>query len=178
MIPLEETDDELGEIVLDAQPAQPAQQRIVEILVPKGESPERVDQYLARVIAHSSRTKVQNAIESGAITVNGKPLDKASYKVHGGDLFHITIPRPPPTRAEAEDIPLNIVFEDDALIIINKPPGMVVHPAHGSRTGTLVNALLHHIKTFRSDNPGSEDDRPGIVHKLDKKTSGLLVVQK
>jgi 23S rRNA pseudouridine1911/1915/1917 synthase len=152
--------------------------RVVEILVPKGETPERVDQYLARVIAHSSRTKVQNAIEVGAITVNGKLLERSSYKIRGGDLFQITIPRPPPTRAEAEDIPLDIVFEDDALIIVNKPPGMVVHPAHGSRTGTLVNALLHHIKTFRADNPGSEDERPGIVHRLDKDTSGLLVVAK
>src|SRR5438105_750036 len=153
-------------------------QRVLEIRVPKGESPERVDQYLARMIAHSSRTKVQDAISSGAVRVNEKPLERASYKVKGGDVFHITIPRPPRMRAEAEDIPLDIVFEDAALLVINKPAGMVVHPAHGSRIGTLVNALLHHIKEFSESHSGSDPDRPGIVHRLDKDTSGLLVVAK
>jgi 23S rRNA pseudouridine1911/1915/1917 synthase len=129
MILQDEIEEELGEDKLEE--SSPTK-RVVEILVPKGETPERVDQYLARVIAHSSRTKVQNAIEVGAITVNGKLLERSSYKIRGGDLFQITIPRPPPTRAEAEDIPLDIVFEDEALIIVNKPPGMVVHPAHGS----------------------------------------------
>ncbi len=151
---------------------------LVEITVPKGEHSERVDHYLARVIAHSSRSKVQSAIAAGAVLLNGKPLERASYKVRGGDLFQITIPRPPPMHAEAENIPLDIVFEDDALIIINKPAGMVVHPAHGSRSGTLVNALLHHIREFRSDHPNSDPERPGIVHRLDKDTSGLLVVAK
>ena len=159
-------------------PASDAPRQILEIAVPKGEHPERVDQYLARVIAQSSRSKVQNAIAAGAVLLNGKALDRPSYKVRGGDLFQITIPRPPPMHAEAEDIPLNIVFEDDALIIINKPAGMVVHPAHGSRSGTLVNALLHHIREFRADHPGSDPERPGIVHRLDKDTSGLLVVAK
>ncbi len=153
-------------------------ERILEIAVPKGEHAERADQYLSRQIAHSSRSKVQQAIAAGAVLLNGKPLVRASYKVHGGDLFHITIPRPSPIRAEAEDIPLDIVFEDDALIIINKPAGMVVHPAHGSRSGTLVNALLHHIHEFQKDQPGGDSNRPGIVHRLDKDTSGLLVVAK
>ncbi len=151
---------------------------ILNIAVPKGEHPERVDQYLARVIANSSRSKVQHAIAAGAVLLNGIPLDRASYKVRGGDLFQIAIPRPPATHAEAEDIPLNIIFEDEALIIINKPAGMVVHPAHGSRSGTLVNALLHHISEFRKDHPGGDPERPGIVHRLDKDTSGLLVVAK
>lgn len=153
-------------------------ERILEIAVPKGEHPERADQYLSRHIAHSSRSKVQHAIAAGAVLVNGKPLERPSYKVHGGDRFQITIPRPPPTRAEAEDIPLDIVFEDEAIIIINKPAGMVVHPAHGSRSGTLVNALLHHIREFQKHHPGSDPNRPGIVHRLDKDTSGLLVVAK
>jgi 23S rRNA pseudouridine1911/1915/1917 synthase len=153
-------------------------QHVLEIAVPKGEHPERVDLYLSRMIAHSSRSKVQNAIAAGAVLLNGEPLERVSYKVRGGDLFHITIPRPAPSHAEAENIPLNIVFEDDALIIINKPAGMVVHPAHGSRSGTLVNALLHHIHEFRNDHPGSDPERPGIVHRLDKDTSGLLVVAK
>jgi len=159
---------------LEATPSE----RILEIAVPKGEHPERADQYLSRQIAHSSRTKVQHAIAAGAVLLNGKPLGRPSYKVHGGDLFQITIPRPPPTRAEAENIPLDIVFEDDALIIINKPAGMVVHPAHGSRSGTLVNALLHHIREFQKIHTGGDPNRPGIVHRLDKDTSGLLVVAK
>jgi 23S rRNA pseudouridine1911/1915/1917 synthase len=152
--------------------------QIIEIAVPKGEHPERVDQYLARVIANSSRSKVQNAIAAGAVLLNSKVLDRPSYKVRGGDLFQITIPRSPPMHAEAEDIPLDIVHEDDALIIINKPAGMVVHPAHGSRSGTLVNALLHYFSEFRVDHPGSDPERPGIVHRLDKDTSGLLVIAK
>ncbi|SRR5579883_500146 len=168
---------EFDEIESEEPEASP-QERILEIRVAKGETPERVDQYLSRVIANSSRTKVQHAIAAGAIVLNGKTLDRASYKIRGGDLFHITIPRPPAVQAQAEDIPLDIVFEDDALIIINKPAGMVVHPAHGSRTGTLVNALLHHIREFRHQHPASNPDRPGIVHRLDKDTSGLLVVAK
>jgi 23S rRNA pseudouridine1911/1915/1917 synthase len=160
------------------------QERILEIVAPKGERPERVDQYLARMIANSSRTKVQEAIEMGAITLNGKTLDRASYKIKGGDAFRITIPRPPRQRAEAEDIPIDIVYEDTALLVINKPPGMVVHPAIGTRSGTLVNALLHHIEEFRQSKagesavPGSDPNRPGIVHRLDKDTSGLMVVAK
>ncbi len=152
--------------------------RIIEFTVPLGERPERVDQYLARQIARSSRSKVQDAIAAGAVIVNGRVLDKPSYKIHPGDLFHITIPRPAPMRAEAEDIALDIVFEDDVLLVINKPAGMIVHPAHGHSTGTLVNALLHHIREFRSAHPGSAPERPGIVHRLDKDTSGLLVVAK
>ena len=163
-----ETEDELG------QPSE----RTIEILVPKGERLERADQYLARSIAHSSRTKVHDAIAAGAVQINGKVLDRPSYKVRGGDIFHITIPRPPRMRAKAEDIPLDIVFEDAALLIINKPPGMVVHPAHGHPSGTLVNALLHHIEEFGRLHPGSDPNRPGIVHRLDKDTSGLMVVAK
>lgn len=161
----------------DRQEAMPSE-RILEIVVPRGEHPERADQYLSRQIAHSSRSKVQHAIAAGAVLLNGKPLDRPSHKVRSGDLFHITIPRPPPTHAEAEEIPLDIVFEDDALIIINKPAGMVVHPAHGARSGTLVNALLHHIREFQTGHLGSDPNRPGIVHRLDKDTSGLLVVAK
>ncbi|HET6400608.1 MAG TPA: RluA family pseudouridine synthase [Candidatus Kapabacteria bacterium] len=168
--------EESGEVLEEKTPL--SSERILEIAVPKGEHPERADQYLSRQIAHSSRSKVQQAIAAGAVLLNGKPLERPSYKVHGGDLFHITIPRPPPLRAEAEDIPLDIIFEDDALIIINKPAGMVVHPAHGSRSGTLVNALLHHIREFQKIHPGSDPNRPGIVHRLDKDTSGLLVVAK
>ena len=160
----------------------PATERVLEIHVPTGEHPERADQFLSRQIANSSRSKVQRAIAAGAVLLNGKPLDRPSYKVRGGDLFQVTIPRPPPSHAEAENIPLDIVFEDEAILIVNKPAGMVVHPAHGSRSGTLVNALLHHIRNFslrfQEGAEGGASDRPGIVHRLDKDTSGLLVVAK
>ncbi len=168
-------------MIQPGQAGEEAYRQILELVVPKGEHPERVDQYLSRVIANSSRSKVQNAIAAGAVLLNGKPLDRPSYKVRGGDLFHITIPRPPPQHAEAEDIPLDVIYEDAALIIVNKAAGMVVHPAHGSRSGTLVNALLHHIKIFpiiSNEDTGDNSERPGIVHRLDKDTSGLLVVAK
>ncbi|HWF44212.1 MAG TPA: RluA family pseudouridine synthase [Candidatus Kapabacteria bacterium] len=169
-------DSELAELTEADQP----NQRIIEIAIPKGERPERADQYLARSIAHSSRTKVQEAIVAGAVQVNGKVLDRPSYKIRGGDVFRITVPGSRRMRAEAENIPLDIVFEDEALLVLNKPAGMVVHPAHGHSSGTLVNALLHHIEEFRSQFPGAEggSDRPGIVHRLDKDTSGLMVVAK
>ena len=172
------SDPDLEDLEIVEEEDDSPKERIIEIIVPKGETPERVDQYLARVIAQSSRTKVQDAIHKGAITVNGKLLDRASYKIRGGDEFRITVPRPPRMRAQAEDIPLDIVYEDAALLIINKPAGMVVHPAHGSRSGTLVNALLHHIEEFSTLHPGADPNRPGIVHRLDKDTSGLMVVAK
>jgi 23S rRNA pseudouridine1911/1915/1917 synthase len=173
--PPDELDD--PELIEEAEEDAP-QERIIEITVPKGERPERVDQYLARMIANSSRTRVQDAIATGAILLNGKPLDRSSYKIKGGDEFRITIPRPPRQRAQEEDIPLDIVYEDEALLVINKAAGMVVHPAIGTRSGTLVNALLHHIEEFSKSHPGSDPDRPGIVHRLDKDTSGLMVVAK
>lgn len=154
------------------------QQRIIEFAVPAGERPERIDQYLARMIANTSRSKVQEAIDKEAVFLNGGILTRGSYKIKGGDHIRVVIPRPPRMHAEAEDIPLDIVFEDNYLLVINKPPGMVVHPAFGSRTGTLVNALLHHIEDFRRSHPGQDPNRPGIVHRLDKDTSGLMVVAK
>jgi 23S rRNA pseudouridine1911/1915/1917 synthase len=153
-------------------------QRIIELTISAGERPERIDQYLSRVIANTSRNKVQEAIAAGAVSINGEVLDRTSYKIKGGDEIKLIVPRPPRQRAEAEDIPLDIVYEDDQMLVINKAAGMVVHPAHGSRTGTLVNALLHHIQDFSKDHPGADPDRPGIVHRLDKDTSGLMVVAK
>lgn len=171
-------DEEQDDVVEEEESAEQPNQRIVELAVPAGERPERIDQYLSRVIANTSRSKVQEAMAAGAVRVNGEVFSRPSYKIKGGDAITVTIPRPPRQRAEAEDIPLDIVFEDDQLLIINKPAGMVVHPAHGSRTGTLVNALLHHIQDFSKDHPGADPDRPGIVHRLDKDTSGLMVVAK
>ena len=152
--------------------------RIIRISVPAGERPERIDQFLARMIGNTSRTKVHEAMEAGAVILNGSPVTKPAYKIKGGDEIAVHIPRPPRMRAEAEDIPINIIYEDAALLIINKPAGMVVHPAAGTRSGTLVNALLHHIEDFRAGNSDSQSERPGIVHRLDKDTSGLMVVAK
>jgi 23S rRNA pseudouridine1911/1915/1917 synthase len=170
-----EIDPELEE-ELDDEEAEDTPHRVVTISVPKGETPERIDQYLSRVIANTSRTKVQYGIEAGLITVNGSTLERPSYKVKGNDEIVVRIPRPPRMKAQAEDIPLDIVFEDEDILIINKPAGMVVHPTLATNSGTLVNALLHHIENI-SDLTGDED-RPGIVHRLDKDTSGLLVVAK
>jgi 23S rRNA pseudouridine1911/1915/1917 synthase len=150
--------------------------RIVKLTVPKGESPERIDQYLSRMIANTSRSKVQGGIEAGLITINGEVLSRPSYKIKGGDEIVVCIPHPPRMKAQAEDIPLEILYEDEEMLIINKPAGMVVHPTLATNSGTLVNALLHHIENISEMT--RDDDRPGIVHRLDKDTSGLLVVAK
>lgn len=135
----------------------------------------RLDAYITQFVQNATRNKVQEAIKAGQVLVNGK-REKASYSVKGDDVIDITIPKPPPPEAVAEDIPLNVVYEDERLMVINKPAGMVVHPAFGNWSGTLVNGLLHHL----DDNDAFEDEplRPGIVHRLDKDTSGILVVAK
>lgn len=135
----------------------------------------RLDRYIVMFVENATRTKVQEAIKEGYVLVNGS-VQKSSYKVQAGDTIDITLPKPPPPEAVPEDIPLDIVYEDDDLIIINKEAGMVVHPAFGNWNGTLVNGLLYYI----NDLPDTDDDniRPGIVHRLDKDTSGLLVVAK
>ena len=118
---------------------------------------------------------VAKLIEDGSITVNGKPSAK-NYKLRRGDTVEVTRPEPEPCEAVAEDIPLDVIYEDDDIIVINKPEGMIVHPATGIYTGTLVNALLYHCKGSLSGIGGVV--RPGIVHRIDKDTSGLLVVAK
>ncbi len=134
----------------------------------------RIDAWLAQAIENVSRTKVQNAIEAGAVRVNGV-ASKASYRIQPGDFITIEFPRTEKQDAEPEDIPLDIVYEDDELLVINKKPGMSVHPGHGIYHGTLVNALLHHCNTLaNADDPV----RPGIVHRIDKNTSGLIVAAK
>src|SRR5437588_439884 len=140
--------------------------RIISLSVPKGETPERIDQYLARVIANTSRSKVQEALEADAVSVNGKILTRGSYKIKGGDEIELRIPSRGRMKAQAEEIPLDIIFEDEEMIVINKPAGMVVHPTLATNSGTLVNALLHHIKNFADE--ADDEDRPGIVHRLDK----------
>ena len=150
--------------------------RIITFLVPKGESPERIDQYLARMIANTSRSKVQEAIESGVVYVNGDVLLRGSYKIKALDEIELHVPKSKRMKAAAENIPLEIAFEDPEMIVINKPAGMIVHPTLATNTGTLVNALMHHIDNLSEAT--KDTNRPGIVHRLDKDTSGLIVVAK
>lgn len=136
---------------------------------------ERLDQFLANSLENATRSRVKKLIEAGLVLVNGKP-SKPGYVVLPSDKIDVTIPTSPhPDVAEPEDIPLDIVYEDEYLLIVNKPAGIVVHPSYANWTGTLVNALLHHSQQLSSVN---EAGRPGIVHRIDKETSGLLVIAK
>ena len=134
----------------------------------------RLDQFASKC-AELTRSAAARLIEEGAVTVNSKAVAK-NYKVAAGDAVEITLPEPEPAEALPENIPLDIVYEDEDIIVINKPVGMVVHPAAGNPTGTLVNALLYHCGASLSGVGGVI--RPGIVHRIDKDTSGLLVVAK
>ena len=143
--------------------------------VPEGKQKERIDTFLTNAIENATRSKVQKLIDADLVTVNGK-IVKANYQVKPLDIIEAVQPiSPRPEDVEPENIPLDIVYEDEYLIVVNKPAGMVAHPAYANYTGTLVNALLHHSKNLSNIN---EPGRPGIVHRLDKDTSGLLVVAK
>lgn len=146
------------------------------LLVPPGHTAgTRLDKYVTSFIQNASRTKVQEAIEQGYVLVNGEK-EKSSYNMQPGDEIDITIPKPPAPEAKPEKMDLDILYEDDDLIIVNKKAGRVVHPAYGNWTGTLVNGLMWHADQLSLE---SEDTvRPGIVHRLDKDTSGILVVAK
>lgn len=136
----------------------------------------RLDKWLAsKKETDMTRTAVQNLIESGGVLVNGKTVSK-NYKQKSGDMIEVTIPDPVELDAKPEDIPLDIVYEDESLLVVNKPKGMVVHPAPGNYSGTMVNALMYHCKGRLSGINGVI--RPGIVHRIDKNTSGLLIVAK
>ncbi|MBP3448618.1 MAG: RluA family pseudouridine synthase [Clostridia bacterium] len=135
----------------------------------------RVDKYLAEAYPEITRSYMQKLIEEGLVLVNGTPCTKKTA-VSEGDVVSFEIPEAKELDVSAEDIPLEIVYEDDSLIVVNKPRGMVVHPANGNQEGTLVNALLHHCKGRLSSINGVI--RPGIVHRIDKDTSGILLVAK
>ncbi len=135
----------------------------------------RIDRYIPENVPELTRSAVQGLIEKGSVLVNGKAVSK-SYKLNDGDILEIEPPEPVPTDARPEDIPLDIVYEDNDLLVVNKPKGMVVHPAQGNYKGTLVNALLFHCGGELSGINGVI--RPGIVHRIDKYTSGLLIVAK
>jgi len=134
----------------------------------------RLDAFVAGHLRDISRTRIQRAIEDGDVLVN-EHTAKSSYRVRAGDHIEIDLPEPPPVELQPEPIPLNIVYEDDELIVVDKPAGLVVHPGAGQKAGTLANALVYH---FNELSGRSGRIRPGIVHRIDKETSGLLVVAK
>ena len=136
---------------------------------------QRLDAFLASSLDELTRSQATRLIESGAVTVNGKAVSK-SYKLTGGEDIAVTLPAPEPVEAVAQDIPLDVVYEDADVIVVNKPSGMVVHPAPGHPDGTLVNALLHHCAGSLSGVGGAL--RPGIVHRIDRDTSGLIIAAK
>lgn len=143
-------------------------------VVDKGQTPLRIDKYLMNRIENATRNKIQSAAKDGSIYVNGTPV-KSNYKVKPLDNIRVLLEHPPyEYLLTPEDIPLDIVYEDDALLVVNKPAGMVVHPGHGNYSGTLINALIYHFENL----PNNSSDRPGLVHRIDKDTSGLLVIAK
>ena len=166
-------------------------EKIFEFVAPPGQTQERVDVFLTNNIRNATRNKVQKAIEEGAVTINGKPT-KPNKKIKPGDKIKCIMFKPPPIELVPENIPLKIEYEDDYLMVVNKPSGMVTHPAFGNRYGTLVNAVLYYlgyrenIAVESVDNEDVDDEylftsekiRPGIVHRLDKETSGLLLISK
>ena len=175
-----ETDDitELDDTLEDIEPigSPPELYEHFRVTVDKGQAPVRIDKYLFERIVNASRNRIQTAADNGYVMANGKPV-KSSYKVKPLDVLTVMMDRP---RYEndiiPEDIPLDIVYEDDDLIVINKPAGLVVHPGCGNYHGTLVNAIAWHLRDVPSYNPN--DPQVGLVHRIDKDTSGLLVVAK
>jgi 23S rRNA pseudouridine1911/1915/1917 synthase len=146
------------------------------VVVDKGQSLLRIDKFLMHRVVNASRNRIQNAIDMGNVLVNDKVI-KASYKVKPQDVISVVLPHPPrDTEVYPENIPLNIVYEDDDVLVVNKPPGLVVHPGYNNYTGTLVNGLVYHFQQLPTL-PGN-DGRPGLVHRIDKDTSGLLLISK
>lgn len=139
-----------------------------------GQEPLRVDKFLMNRIENATRNKIQQAATAGSIVVNDRPV-KSNYKVKGGDVVRVLLAHPPhEDLLVPEKMPLDIVFEDDTLLVVNKPAGLVVHPGHGNYSGTLINGLIHHFGQL----PKNSNNRPGLVHRIDKDTSGLLVIAK
>ena len=142
--------------------------------VDKGQAPLRIDKYLMNFVENATRTKIQAAAKNGSIKVNGVVV-KSNYKVKPLDEIRVLFEYPPHENLLiAENIDLDIFYEDDDLVVVNKPAGMVVHPGHGNYSGTLINALIYHFENL----PKNSSNRPGLVHRLDKDTSGLLVIAK
>jgi 23S rRNA pseudouridine1911/1915/1917 synthase len=150
--------------------------RTIDVRLDAGHAGWRLDRALAAAVPTLSRERLKALIRSGAVDAGGKPVRDPSAKVRGEEALRVAVPEPAPAHNEAQAIPLNIVFEDEHLLVVDKPAGLVVHPAAGNLDGTLVNALLHHCAGKLSGIGGVA--RPGIVHRIDKDTSGLLVVAK
>ncbi len=151
--------------------------REVKIVIDKGQAVARLDKFLFDRISKASRNRLQNAIKAGAVEVNGRPT-KAAYRIRPHDIITMAIPAEPRevTSIIPEEMPLDIRYEDDTVLLVNKPAGIVVHPAHGNWHGTLVNGLAFHLRNLPVGRSG--EVRPGLVHRIDKDTSGLLIVGK
>ncbi len=144
------------------------------LVADSGQNPLRVDKFLNNLLRNTSRNKIQQAAAAGNIHVNGQPC-KSNYKVKAGDVVQVVLSYPPrEIELIPEDIPLDILYEDDDVITLNKQAGIVVHPGYGNYSGTLVNGLINHFKNL----PGVDETRPGLVHRLDKETSGIMVIAK
>jgi 23S rRNA pseudouridine1911/1915/1917 synthase len=158
------------------QPDAEPEPKKMTLQVSKVQTPMRIDRYLAQQVENATRNKVQEAIEEQRVLVNGRPI-KSNYRIKSCDLIQMTFLRPPAPELAPEEIPIDIMYEDDDLLVVNKEAGMVVHPAFGNWTGTLANAILHHLGKD-ADELDKSELRPGIVHRLDKDTSGLIIIAK
>ena len=154
----------------------PSNEGPLQVEVSSSDDGDRLDRLLAASLKELSRSRIKTLIKEGMVVLEETPVLNPSHKVRTGDLYEVTVPDAEESEPEPENIPLDIVFEDEHLIVINKPAGMVVHPAAGNWSGTLVNALLYHCRDSLSGIGGVK--RPGIVHRIDKDTSGLMVVAK
>jgi 23S rRNA pseudouridine1911/1915/1917 synthase len=170
------TDEDINLQDIDELEDEPQLYEHFRFVVDSGQEPLRIDKYMLEKLQHSSRNRIQRAADAGFVHVNDRPV-KRNYRVRPGDVVTLMLDRPRhDTSIEAEDIPLDVVYEDSQLMVVNKPAGLVVHPGVGNFTGTLVNALAWHLRDVEGYDPN--DPEVGLVHRIDKDTSGLLVVAK
>ena len=170
------TDEDINLQDIDELEGEPQLYEHFRFVVDSGQEPLRIDKYMLEKLQHSSRNRIQRAADAGFVHVNDRPV-KRNYRVRPGDVVTLMLDRPRhDTSIEAEDIPLDVVYEDSQLMVVNKPAGLVVHPGVGNFTGTLVNALAWHLRDVEGYDPNDPD--VGLVHRIDKDTSGLLVVAK
>ena len=170
------TDEDINLQDIDELEGEPQLYEHFRFVVDSGQEPLRIDKYMLEKLQHSSRNRIQRAADAGFVHVNDRPV-KRNYRVCPGDVVTLMLDRPRhDTSIEAEDIPLDVVYEDSQLMVVNKPAGLVVHPGVGNFTGTLVNALAWHLRDVEGYDPN--DPEVGLVHRIDKDTSGLLVVAK
>lgn len=170
------TDEDINLQDIDELEGEPQLYEHFRFVVDSGQEPLRIDKYMLEKLQHSSRNRIQRAADAGFVHVNDRPV-KRNYRVRPDDVVTLMLDRPRhDTSIEAEDIPLDVVYEDSQLMVVNKPAGLVVHPGVGNFTGTLVNALAWHLRDVEGYDPN--DPEVGLVHRIDKDTSGLLVVAK